>query len=132
MKTLLIAILTTTIITAQNTVTWVGGTPGKTTNWEEAKNWSNQRVPDEFSNVTIPDVSSTTFASPVIKSGRVELNALLLESNAQLTVQKEAKLVVYGYAEGITHDNLHIYGSMLILDEVKKPAQKAEAAVAKN
>ena len=134
MKTFLIAIftLTTTFITAQTTVTWVGGTPGKTTNWNEAKNWSNHRVPDEFSNVLIPDVSATTLASPVIESGKIELNALMLESNALITIHENAQLIVYGFVTSITNENLRINGSLMILDEASESTQNVAASVSRN
>lgn len=134
MKTLLIALLTltTTIITAQNTVTWVGGTPGKETKWHEAKNWSNQRVPNEFSNVIIPDVSTTTFSSPVIAFGEVELNAILVESNAGLTVLKDAQLVIYGDAVGLKNKDVHIKGALIIMDETKENTIHATAVLSEN
>ncbi len=69
---------------AQQLVTWVGGTPGKTTNWHEARNWSNNKVPDQFTHVLIPDVSFSSFAEPVINSGIAEVASITLVSNAQL------------------------------------------------
>ena len=119
MKTLLIALFTmiSTITIAQNTVTWKGGTPGKETSWNEAKNWSNNRVPDEFSDVIIPDVSTSTFSTPVIKEGTIELNSIMIESNAQLTVDVSAKVIVYSHTEGLMKDNLQLRGSLIVLDE---------------
>ncbi|MEO1262295.1 MAG: hypothetical protein AAFZ15_26045 [Bacteroidota bacterium] len=103
MKTLLIAFLTfsATFLFAQNNVTWIGGTPGNETAWDEAKNWSNHRVPDVFSNVVIPDVSSTTFSFPVIESDLVEINSIFIYSTAQLTIEEKAKLVIYGESENL-------------------------------
>ncbi len=119
MKTLLIALFTliSTITIAQNTVTWTGGTPGNETSWNEARNWSNNKVPNEFTNVIIPDVSTSTFSNPIIKEGTVELNSILMETRALLTVQASAKLIVYGYAEGLIKDNLELKGSLIVLDE---------------
>lgn len=119
MKTLFITLFTliSTVTIAQSTVTWKGGTPGKETSWNEARNWSNNRVPDEFSDVIISDVSTSTFSAPVIKEGTVELNSIMIESNARLTVEAAAKLVIYGYAEGFMKDNLQLEGSLIVLDE---------------
>jgi len=119
MKTLLIALFTliSTITIAQNQVTWKGGTPGKETSWNEARNWSNNRVPDEFSDVIIPDVSTSTFSTPVIKEGTIELNSIMIESNAQLTIEASAKVIVYGYTEGLINNNLQLKGSLIVLDE---------------
>ncbi len=119
MKTLIIAILTltTTFITAQNTTIWVGGTPGKETKWDEAKNWSNHRVPDEFSNVIILDVSTTTFSYPEIISGNIELNSLTIESNATISIHQNARLVVFDNIEGVAINDLKSQGRILVLNE---------------
>ena len=130
MKNLFVLILTITAVTystAQNTVTWLGGTPGNETNWNEAKNWSNQRVPNVFSNVWISDVSTRTRALPVIEAGTVELNTLTVESLAALTVQQNAHLVVYGSVTG--KENLRIKGTVLIIDEAASKSERATAAV---
>jgi len=91
---------------AQRTVVWKGGTPGQETNWHCPKNWSTYRLPDEFSNVVIPDLSSMTQANPIIRSGMVEVNALRIESRALLTIATDACLVVHDYTEGINAFNL--------------------------
>ena len=113
MKTLLITVFTLTVfsVTAQTTIEWVGGTPGKETNWDEPKNWSSHRVPDEFSNVVIPDVAATTQSYPVIRSGVVELNSLMLESQAKLTIQKDAQLVGF---EQSPHQVIVLYHTYVI------------------
>ncbi len=120
MKTLIIALLTltSTIITAQSTVTWVGGTPGNETSWDEPKNWSNQLVPNKYSNVYIPAVSTSTFSNPAITNGIIELNSLQIESTAKLTIDKMAKLIVRGNADGIFAGNVNIKGSFIVWDEV--------------
>lgn len=102
---------------AQKTVTWKGGTPGQENDWNCAKNWSSHKVPDEFSNVVIPDVSTTTLAAPVIKNGTFEVNAIIVHSNAKLTVEKDAQLVIYT-TEGDCLDTrgFNIKGSLLLLD----------------
>lgn len=129
MKTLIIAVLTmaTSIISAQNTVNWVGGTPGKETAWNEPKNWSDHRVPDEFSDVFIADVSTTTFSFPVIKNGKVELNALNISPDAKLTVNEGAQLIIHDYTEGATDANLDIKGNLFLIDGPEVPSHKATA-----
>ena len=69
-------------LNAQKTNTWKGGTPGRVNDWYCATNWSNGAVPNEFSNVVIPDVSATAHAAPVLLKGEAEINALLLHSGA--------------------------------------------------
>ncbi len=120
MKTLIIALftLTSTMTVAQNTVTWIGGTPGNETSWDEPKNWSNHHVPNEFSDVYIPDVSTSTFSNPTIKDGVIELNSLQIASTAKLTIEKMAKLIVHGNADGVYAANVDIKGSFIVWDEV--------------
>ena len=119
MRTLLIIALTliTTISLAQNTVTWIGGTPGKATKWEEPKNWSNHRVPNDFSNVIIPDVSSSTFAYPEITKGIVEVNSIHIESQSRLTVHANAQLIIYEQEESLAKLDLKSESSLVIIEQ---------------
>ncbi|MFK7776307.1 MAG: hypothetical protein AB8F94_29565 [Saprospiraceae bacterium] len=120
MRILIIIAITfsTTFLYAQKIVIWIGGTPGSETSWDQPKNWSNHNVPNEFSNVLIPDVSNSTFSNPVIQNGIIELKSLQIESSAKLTIDKMAKLIVYGKAEGIYASNVEIKGSLIVWDEV--------------
>ncbi len=113
MKTLLILLLTTTstLLTAQTTVTWLGGTPGKETFWNEAKNWSNHQIPDENSNVIIQRLNSGHDAQPVIED-QAEVASIEIQSNAQLTIYGNGNLLIDGaylYTEGIS-----MYGGKLV------------------
>jgi hypothetical protein len=104
-------------LSAQAKVTWKGGTPGQPNAWNCPKNWSNHRVPDEFSDVVIPEVSSTTLAAPVIKSGQFEVNSIQLQPNAQLTIGAGAQLLVYSIGNGLEKgEGLRLKGSLLILE----------------
>lgn len=131
MKNLLIVLLTmaSTSLMAQNTVTWIGGTPGNETSWDEPKNWSNHHVPNEFSNVYIPDVSTSTFSNPTIKNGVIELNSLQIVSTAKLTINKMAKLIVHGSAEGVFAANVDIKGSFIVWDEVNDKEVNVKVAL---
>lgn len=126
MKNLLIIILTlsATFTYAQQTVTWKGGTPGKETSWNEAKNWSNNRVPNIFSDVIILDVSTSTFSTPIIKSGTIELNSIQITSNAKLTVGENAKVIVYSHAVGLYKENLNIEGTFIVMGEIENAELK--------
>ncbi len=77
-------------------------------------------MPDDFTNVFIPDVSSTSLSQPVIKSGKVEINAIFIASNAVLTVEKDAQLVVLTEAEGVNNRSVKLKGSLLLLDELNQ------------
>ena len=124
--------LTSTMLIAQNSVTWVGGTLGNPTSWEEPKNWSNHHVPNEFSDVIIPDVSTTTFSSPVISTGKVELNSLKLTPSTKLTIEKPAQLIVFGRTEGLVNENVEILGSFLVWDAIEEKAIDVKISFSKN
>ncbi|MBK6701248.1 MAG: hypothetical protein IPG55_15460 [Saprospiraceae bacterium] len=79
---------------AQRTVHWIGGTPGRTADWFCSKNWSNDKIPDEFSIVTITDKSTSTLIYPVINNGEVKIWQLHIVSAATLTLKSFAKLEV--------------------------------------
>lgn len=80
-------------ISAQTTATWQGGKPGRTTDWNCSANWSEGRVPDEFTQVIIP---TGAYCYPVIQSAPVPIDALLLEAGAKLTIQGGATLSILG------------------------------------
>lgn len=84
----------TTQLKAQKINCWKGGTPGQATNWNCPKNWSANQVPDAFQNVIIPDVSSGSGVYPTINDDGLEVNELVLESGACLTITKEGGLNV--------------------------------------
>jgi len=95
MKTSIIFILLYLVfsfsLSAQTTATWQGGKPGRTTDWNCAANWSNGRIPDEFTQVIIPSYVSYY---PVIQHTAAPIDALLLEDGTLLTIQDGAKLTI--------------------------------------
>lgn len=99
---------------SQRVVVWKGGTPGLKNDWNCPQNWSPSSVPDEFSNVYIPDVSTSTLSSPVIRSGKVEINCLYIDSNASLKVEKPAQLIINGTTEYLRWENLYLEGTLLL------------------
>lgn len=46
------------------------------------------------------------------KEGAFELNALQMNANAHLTIAPSARLVIHGYAEGLTENNLILRGEL--------------------
>jgi hypothetical protein len=102
-----IILFSQTVLLAQKSTTWKGGTPGKPNDWNCASNWSDGRVPNEFSDVTIPNLSSESY--PVIKKNVEEINALFLMSATSLRVEKKGALTVSERVEiaaGAKIDNL--------------------------
>lgn len=81
---------------AQKIATWKGGAPGHATEWNYPANWKENRVPNEFSQVIIPDVSSSTFSNPVLDGEVVEIWSLQIFSGASLRIGKSARLIVTG------------------------------------
>lgn len=78
---------------AQKTSIWKGGTPGRNTDWNCAANWKENRVPDEFSCVIIPDVSSSTFSYPSIENRVVEIWSLQCLPPAKVTLVGNARII---------------------------------------
>lgn len=116
--TLLTALLLTLSFSAfsQRPTTWKGGTPGMKNDWFCPQNWSTSAVPDEFSDVIIPDVSTTSFAAPVIKSGHVEVNSVFFLYNGALTIARDATITVLGFMEGSKEKNFHGEGVLMLPD----------------
>lgn len=80
-------------LSAQKTATWKGGTPGRSTDWMCASNWREGRLPNEFSAVIIPDVSTSSQSYPIIRNGEVEVFSVDVQSSAILTLNAGARLV---------------------------------------
>ncbi|MBI1227074.1 MAG: hypothetical protein GC192_17720 [Bacteroidetes bacterium] len=113
---------------SQVTTTWKGGTPGMENDWNCAKNWSNYKVPDAFSNVIIPDVSTTTQATPLIRQGRAEVNTLYLDSNANLTIDESAQLVIHESEGSFIPDNIRCKDLLWFLNESEGHSTKQSTA----
>lgn len=99
--TLLLFMLASTALHAQKTATWKGGAPGRATAWACAQNWKEGRVPDEFSNVVIPDVSTASFCQPVIDGVVEPVNSVTILSGAQLRIGRSGVLEILGWTETV-------------------------------
>lgn len=108
MKAIILSIVlmtTTTFSFAQTFAEWKGGTPGDENNWHNAKKWSNNRVPDEFTIVIIELPNTGHFAQPVIKE-KVEVIGIEIYANANLTIETSGSVLIDGtdfYSEGIVN-----------------------------
>lgn len=87
-----IILISQTTLLAQKSTTWKGGTPGRSSDWNCASNWSDGRVPNEFSDVIIPNIASEIY--PVIKNNAEDINALSLMSNTKIYIEKKGALTV--------------------------------------
>ena len=107
---LILASLLTAFSQAQSSISWVGGTPGKETTWNEPRNWDDHKVPAEHDKVVIKKVNSGHGAQPVIESN-VHIAWLEIHSGAKLAISEGSQLILdgaYTYSEGIS-----IYGGDL-------------------
>ena len=84
---LIVLIIAGQLMFAQNY--WQGDTPGQETNWNEARNWSKNRVPDWRDEVIIPDVSSKGGFYPIIDTETYSIAALKIMSGARLTLLEQ-------------------------------------------
>ncbi len=103
---------------SQRSITWKGGTPGMSTDWYCPQNWSSTSLPDEFSDVIIPDVSSSAFAPPCITVGKIEINSLMLQSNASLTIADDASLTILSHNEGLNWGKIKGEGQLILKEEL--------------
>lgn len=116
---------------SQGTNIWKGGTPGMESDWHCAKNWSKYKVPDAFSDVIIPDVSSTTLVMPVIKDGRAEANSLFIYPNASLTIDGPAQLVVFQPESAYFKEYIKAKGQLFFINEAYAKSTQASTAAVK-
>jgi hypothetical protein len=75
---------------------WIGGTLGYETNWNTAKNWSQNHVPDNSENVIIPDVSAQSGFFPVISQVIEPIPHIEIQNHAVLTILPWGRLVIDG------------------------------------
>ena len=91
----LLSLLIPTMLTAQNTITWEGGTPGHETNWNEPRNWDANRVPNENDKVIILLRNNGHFAQPVIDR-EVHVAWVEIHAGAELTITSSGQLILDG------------------------------------
>lgn len=106
-------------------VIWKGGTPGAETKWDEARNWSTNKVPTDLDDVIIPDLSSKGDFYPVINTKVPPIAHLNIQGGAILDITTKGELIIDGsntYNNGITLvGHIHNKGEINIID----PAMKA-------
>lgn len=93
-NTILISIFTLAAATlfAQNI--WTGNTPGRETDWLEARNWSRQRVPGWNDNVLIPHLWHNNY--PVVNTSVPAIAHLEVEGGARLKITSGGYLPIDG------------------------------------
>ena len=91
-------------------------------------------MPDAFQNVIIADVSSGSGFYPTIKSGGLEVNALVLESGAALEIGKKGSLTVVTTLDKYGSGEMEVNGALYVPSSTYAGGtslQSEEGAVAK-
>lgn len=117
---LLVVLIATNLTSMEAQNVWKGGTPGQETEWNVAKNWSQNNVPDWTEDVVIPDVSTNSGFFPIIDDKVEPIAHLEIQSNASLTILPKGKLVVDGistFNTGITLiGDLYVDGDLEVMN----------------
>lgn len=94
-------------ITAFGQNTWVGGTIGAETDWNNPKNWSLNHVPDWTDEVVIiKNVNAQSAYYPVITNKVPNIPFLNIEGGAKVTIEKGGILAINGVST-------HNYGILM-------------------
>ncbi len=112
---------------SQQTTTWKGGTPGRTSQWDCPRNWEEGRVPDDVSNVFIPDVSSKSQCYPILAGKTCRINSLWMDSAAKLIISKSATLVILEDFFTPFEENLTVKGTLELLQQNGVPGKQPVA-----
>jgi len=118
MKTIILFlfIIISTLSFGQTTAQWKGGTPGNPNSWHEAKNWDNNRVPDEYTFVVIEALNTGHQAHPVIDES-VEVAGIEIYGQASLTITNAGEILIDGsftYTNGIVNYGGKIFNAGVI------------------
>ena len=108
------------ILTAQTTITWKGGTPGKETVWNEARNWDQHRLPNENDRVIIRTENNGHFAQPILNES-AKVAWIEIYAGSSLTIAENSTLIIdgqYTHSEGISifGGSLNVKGRIQIKD----------------
>lgn len=101
-----------TIASAQKTAIWKGGTPGKVADWTCASNWKEGRVPNEFSDVLIPNVSTANGFQPVVREQVAGVNTLTILPGATLRIESAGALEVFESLEIFADNAIQNHGRL--------------------
>ncbi|MCB0571727.1 MAG: hypothetical protein KDC66_18285 [Phaeodactylibacter sp.] len=93
-KQMIISIILMSSMTTFAQSVWKGGTPGRPTDWMEARNWSNQRVPDWNDNVVIPHLWHNNY--PEVTKAVPAIAHLEIEGGARLNITPSGQLAIDG------------------------------------
>ena len=131
MKTIIIllTVLISSHVSAQGISQWRGNTPGHERDWNYPSNWSENQVPDEFTDVVIPVDIMIERNYPVIRSGDVEINSLSIWPGACLTIKEGTISVLdrersyFNWNQIIGNGRISVNDETLLADQLERQAQ---------
>ena len=110
----LVLMMTSGLLMSQ--VVWKGGTPGRAHDWNISSNWSNNRVPTDFDDVVIPDLSTQGCFYPIIKTEIEPIQFLFIASGAELEVTDTGILTIDG--SGTFNDGILNMGHLKVFGDI--------------
>lgn len=126
-------------------VVWIGGTPGKTTDWNVASNWNKNKIPTDLDDVVIPNLEGQGEFYPVITGFPSSIQFLFVESGAKLEIAEKSMLTIDGtntFNDGILNfgrvkikgeiDFINIAGATIVNEGAGKISNNRPHAVAGN
>ncbi|MCB9286171.1 MAG: hypothetical protein H6560_02560 [Lewinellaceae bacterium] len=130
MKTLLSLVVAFGVIMAANSTlvaqnVWRGGTPGQEQEWNNPRNWSQNRVPDIDDIVLIPNTESRGGFYPVISKDAGPIYYLEVQGGATLSVTTNGKLMIDGV--GKYEDAILLIGTIENKGEIRVQMEEKEA-----
>ncbi|MEP7195529.1 MAG: hypothetical protein ABI851_03360 [Saprospiraceae bacterium] len=94
---------------------WIGGYPGRSKDWNCAMNWSNNKVPNEFTDVSIPSFEYCYMNYPELYLGVKEVRSLELGNYARLKISTNSQLIVHKKAsQELNLNRIEIKGRLII------------------
>ncbi|MCC6815070.1 MAG: hypothetical protein IT267_01495 [Saprospiraceae bacterium] len=100
---------------SQITAYWIGGRNGNSKSWNISSNWSNHRVPNEFTDVIIPYKESCLNSIPEISNNKVKIHSLSIHNGAGLKILKNGSLTIrQNSAQKLTLKNILLEGSLFL------------------
>ena len=96
---------------------WRGNTPGHESKWDCPSNWSNNRLPDEFTDVIIQVDISSTYKYPVLNSKRTEINSLRIWPGASLILKEGNLYVLDPQASYFRASQVNGKGNLVFIDD---------------
>lgn len=96
---------------------WRGNTPGQENRWDCPSNWSNNRLPDEFTDVIIQVDISSRFRYPVLNSKQTEINSLRIWPGASLILKEGNLYVLDAEASYFRQSQVNGKGKLIFIDD---------------